>query len=81
MCVRFLAATFALLAFVSASPAQQVSGGPDPDRKASTVFVSTESFETLAAVSISYSRPSWHDSYDGMLKSLESSNYTRLGNG
>lgn len=81
MRARFLTATLAVLAFVPALPAQQVFGGPDPERKASTVFVSTESFETLAAVSISYSQPSWHDSYDGELKSLAGSNYTRLGKG
>ena len=32
MRVHFLAATLAVLAFVAASPAQQVFGGPDPDR-------------------------------------------------
>jgi hypothetical protein len=63
---RFLAVTLAVLTFVSALQAQQVSGGPDSDRKASTVFVFTESFGTLAGVSISYSQPDWEDSYNGI---------------
>ena len=85
MRVRLLAATFvaanAVLAFVPATPAQQVSGGPDRDRKASTLFISNESSETLAAVFLSYSPASWRDNYDRMLTALDGSNYTRLGNG
>lgn len=73
-----LAATLAALTIVPALQAQQVIGGPDPDRKASTVFVFTDSFEALAGVSISYSQPTWQDSYNGMLEQLEG-NYTRLG--
>jgi Protein of unknown function (DUF2911) len=74
----FLAATLAAVTFVTALQAQQVSGGPDLERKASTVFVFTDSFETLAGVSISYSQPSWQDSYNDMLEKLQG-NYTRLG--
>ena len=76
-----LAATLMALVFAPALQAQQVSGGPEPDRKASTVFVSTDSHETLAGVSIGYSQPTWQDSYDGMLDGLKGSNYTRLGKG
>jgi len=54
---HLLAATLAALTFAPALQAQQVSGGPEPDRKASTVFVSTDSLETLACVSISHSQP------------------------
>ena len=78
---HFLAATLATLTFLPALHAQQVFGGPDPDRRASTVVVSTESFGVLAAASISYSPATWQDSYDGMLETLEGSNYTRLGKG
>ncbi len=81
MRTRFLAAPFAILAFVAASPARQVVGGPDPDRKASSVHVSSASFETLAAVSISHGQASWRESYDGMLETLKGSHYTRLGTG
>jgi hypothetical protein len=76
---HFLAATLAALTLVAALQAQKVFGGPDPDRKASTVFVFTDSFEVLAGVSISYSQPNWQDSYDGMLETLKGSNYSRLG--
>jgi hypothetical protein len=76
-----LAATLAALTFVPALQAQLVSGGPDPDRKASTVFVSTENFEALAGVSISYTPADWRDSHNGMLEKLRGSNYTRLGKG
>lgn len=78
MRLHFLAATLAALTFVPALQAQQVFGGPDPDRKASTVFVFNDSFEALAGVSISYSQPNWQDSYNGMLEKLKG-NYTRLG--
>src|SRR5262245_35504868 len=71
----------ATLVLVPVLQAQQAHGGPDPDRRAATVFVANDNSETLAAVSVSYSPPSWNDSYDGMLKALESSNYTRLGKG
>ena len=75
---HFLLVTLAALTFVPAQRAQQVVGGPDPDRKASTVFVFTDSFEALAGVSIGYSQPKWQDSYNGMLEELKG-NYTRLG--
>jgi hypothetical protein len=76
---HFLVPTFAALLFVPALQAQQVSGGPDPNRKASTVFVSTDSFEVLAGVSISYTPPNWQDSYNGVLENLPASNYMQLG--
>jgi len=76
-----LAATLAFLTFAPALQAQKVSGGPDPNRKASTVVVSTDTFATLAAVSISYTPASWRDSYNDMLEKIKGSNYMRLGNG
>ncbi len=78
MRIQFLAAVFAALLFVPATPSQQVVGGPDPDRKSSTVYVMTDTFEALAGVSISYSPPTWQDSYNDMLGTLRG-NYTRLG--
>ncbi len=75
---RLLAVALTVLTFVPALAAQQVRGGPDLDRTASNVAVVTDSFETLAAVSISYSQPRWQDRYDGMLDSLKG-NYSRLG--
>jgi hypothetical protein len=75
---HFLAATLAAVALVSSLWAQQVFGGPDPDRRASTVFVSTDKSETLAAASISYSQADWHDDYDGLMEKLKGA-YTRLG--
>ena len=77
---HFLAATLAALTFVPALQAQEVSGGPDPDRKASTLFVSTDS-KPLAGVAISYTPPNWQDSYDGMWEQLNSGLYMRLGKG
>jgi hypothetical protein len=74
-----LTATLAALTFLPALQAQKVAGGPDPDRRASNVFVFTDDFETLAGASISYSQPSWQDSYEGMLDGIKGSNYTRLG--
>ena len=73
-----LAATLAAVTFLPALQAQQVAGGPDPDRKASTVFVFTDS-SALAGASISYSPADWRDSYEGMLEKLRGSHYTRLG--
>lgn len=75
---HLLAATVAALTIITALPSQQVVGGPDPDRKASNVFVFTDDFQALAGVSISYSAPGWQDSYNGMLEQL-AGNYTRLG--
>jgi len=72
-----LAAILAALSFVPSLQAQKVLGGSDPDRKASTVYVFSDSFETLAGVCISFSQATWQDSYDGMLE--VSGNYTRLG--
>jgi hypothetical protein len=76
---HFVAATLAAVTFVAASQAHHVFGGPDPDRKASTVFVFSDSSETLAGASISYSQADWKESYDLMLEELRGSNYSRLG--
>jgi len=73
-----LAATLAAVTFVPALQDQQVSGGPDSDRKASTVVVSTDSV-VVAGASISYSPADWRDGYEGMLEKLPGSHYTRLG--
>jgi len=73
-----LAALLAALLFVPTLQAQKVFGGPDPDRKASTVFVFNDASETLAGVSIGYTQATWQDSYDGMLGTSQG-NYTRLG--
>lgn len=75
---QFLAAALAALTFIATLPAQRVSGGPDPDRRASSVFVASDS-GALAAASISYTAPTWRDSYDGMLAQLKAANYTMLG--
>jgi hypothetical protein len=60
---HFLAATLAAVTFFPAQ-AQQVFGGPDPDRTSSTVIVSSDTSGILAAVNIDYSQPSWQESYD-----------------
>ena len=73
-----LAAILAAVTFVPARQARQVVGGPDPDRRASTVFVFTDS-SALAAASISYSQADWREDYEGMLEQLRGSHYTRLG--
>lgn len=78
MRIHIIAAILTALAFVPALQAQKVFGGSDPDRKASTTYVFTDSFEALAAVSISYSAPGWQDSYNDMLGKL-AGKYTRLG--
>ena len=75
-----LSAILAAVTFVPAPQAQQVFGGPDPDRRASTVFVSSDS-SALAAASISYSQAEWRESYEGMLEQLREGHYTRLGKG
>jgi hypothetical protein len=78
---HILAATLAAVTFVPVRQAQQVSGGPDPDRKASTVFVFTDHSETLAGASISYSQAEWRDSHESMLEQLRGGLYMRLGKG
>jgi hypothetical protein len=75
---HLLATTLAILAFVPVLPSQQVRGGPDPDRKACNVFVFNDNREALAGASMSYSQPTWKDSYNGMLAELQG-NYARLG--
>ena len=81
MRIQFLTAILAALTSTPILQAQNVSSGPDPDRRASTVSVSSESTGTLAAVSISYSAPRWQETYDEVLRNLQASNYTRLGKG
>lgn len=75
---RLLATTLTAVTFVSAMHAQQVSGGHESDRKASTVVVSADG-PPLACVSISYSTAEWRDGYDDMLEKLRGGHYTRLG--
>jgi len=75
---HFLAATLAAVSFVPALQDQQVSGGPESDRRASTVVVSTDRV-VVAGASISYSPADWRDGYEGMLEKLPGSHYTRLG--
>jgi hypothetical protein len=79
--VRLLAASLAVTAFLSPVAAQRVTGGPDPERKTSTVVVSADSGEMLAAVSIGYGPAKWHPGYDDMLPQLRGSHYARLGIG
>ncbi len=76
-----LASTLVAFAARPASPVQQVSGGHDHDRRSSSVFVSSEQFETLAAVSIGYGAAPWRDGYDATIDALRGSHYSRLGNG
>lgn len=75
---HILAATLAAVTLVPAPQDKQVFGGTDSDRKASTVFISTDN-STLAGASISYSPADWRDSYENMLEKLRGSHYTRLG--
>ena len=80
------ASTFATAALVApaappVSPAQQVTGGHDADRQATSLVVSSEQFETLAAVSISWGAAPWRDGYDATIDVLRGSHYSRLGNG
>ncbi|MEZ6038818.1 MAG: hypothetical protein R3F29_15165 [Planctomycetota bacterium] len=69
------AATFLLL---SALPAQQVGGGPDPDRRASTLFVSVDDGTLSTGIAIGYSEAKWRAEYEGMLGTLRCK-YARLG--
>jgi uncharacterized protein (TIGR03067 family) len=70
----------AALAAVLAVPvcSQRVFAGTDPDRRAATVLVFDDSFNALAAASISYSQPQWRDEYDGKFDELKG-NKLRLG--
>lgn len=76
----FLPAALVVLSFLPELQAQRVVRG-DADRKASSVFVFSDSMETLAGVSIGYGQAIWRDGYDGMLEQLKGSNYSRLGTG
>lgn len=75
----FTASVLALAAALSL-PAQRVVGDADTARKASTVVVASDTHETRAAVSISYSQPVWRENYDAMMDHI-TGNYIRLGNG
>jgi len=64
-------------AFLSPVQAQmKVFGGPDPDRKASTVVMFGD--DAMAGISISYSSPDWKDEYNTMMDKLKGKN-VRLG--
>jgi len=75
---RLLTAAFAALCCTLPTTAQKVFGGPDPDRKSSTVFVFDDDFHAHAGASISYSAPKWDDKYNAMLPTLKGKN-ARLG--
>lgn len=60
--------------------AQKATGGPDPDRRATTLFVSADDSTTLAGVAISYSGPVWRDAYDVAVDKPQGT-YSRLGKG
>ncbi|MCA8941220.1 MAG: DUF2911 domain-containing protein [Planctomycetes bacterium] len=64
----FAVAALAALSFAPIT-AQQVFGGPDEDRQSSTVLVFGQ--EVMAAASISYSQPTWKDSYDQRFDELK----------
>lgn len=75
---RLLTAAFAALCCTIPLFAQKAYGGPDPDRKASTMFVFGDDFHAYAGASISYSQPQWNDKYNDMLPTLKGKN-ARLG--
>lgn len=68
MRIPFAVAALAALSFAPIT-AQQVYGGPDEDRNASTLMVFGQ--DLMAAVSISYSQPTWKDEYNQQLDSLK----------
>jgi hypothetical protein len=80
MRLQILAAAVAAVTFVAARQDKQVFGGPNPDRRASTVIVSTDN-GALAGASISYSQAEWRDSHESMLEQLRGGLYMRLGKG
>lgn len=72
-----IAALAAFLSFTPSLKAQiQVFGGPDPDRRGSSVFLFSDAMTVGAA--ISYSGPVWKDDYNQMLDKLRDKNL-RLG--
>jgi hypothetical protein len=58
-----------------------VTAGVDVDRRASSVIVSSDTGDVLAAVSVGYTQAKWRDAYEGMLDGLKGTNYVRLGIG
>lgn len=75
------AALLAALSFALASPAQQITSGPEPDRKAFAVTVQTAEPVVLANVAISYGAARWRDEYSAALPQLRGNNYSRIGVG
>lgn len=63
------------------APAQHVTGGPDLDRTATTVVVTSDSGQTLAAVSISYGQSTWRAHFERQLDAVKGTNYGQLGKG
>lgn len=80
MPTHFVTAILAAVTLLPLLPAQTARNATDPDRKATSAFVSLPDSPPLAGVTISYTPPVWRDSYDGMLGQL-AGNYTRLGKG
>jgi hypothetical protein len=71
------AATLAAICTLPSLRAQvQVFGGPDPDRKGSSVIMFSDTM--MAGIAISYSAPVWKEQYNQMLDSLKGKNL-RLG--
>jgi hypothetical protein len=63
---------------LSTLPAQQVGGGPDPDRRGATLFVSADDGTTAAGIAIGYTPAQWRAQYEEMLTTLRC-HYARLG--
>ena len=63
---------------LSVLPAQQVGGGPDPDRRGSTLFVFADDGTISTGIAIGYSQAKWRAEYEGMLTTLRCK-YARLG--
>ena len=70
--------TVALSASAVFGQGVQVFGGPDPDRKSSSVFMLDETFTPKAGAAIDYSAPEWKDEYNDMLDTLKGKD-ARLG--
>lgn len=79
--MRIFASAFLIFALTSLVPAQRVSAGPDPDRTATTIAISSEERTLLAAASISYGKATWREEFEGQLQSVKGSNYCQLGKG
>ncbi len=70
-----LAATTLSLATLSA---QQVVGGPDPDRRAATLFVFDDDGTPATGIAVGYSQAEWRAEYESMVTTLRC-HYARLG--